>query len=37
LHPNGAACDGIGALGTACTAVGVTPATWGEIKSLYRD
>jgi predicted outer membrane repeat protein len=37
LHPNGAACDGIGALGTACTAVGVTPATWGEIKSMYRD
>jgi hypothetical protein len=34
-HPQGAGCGTVGALGTACTAVGITPASWGRVKALY--
>jgi hypothetical protein len=36
-HPDGTACDVIGAFGVGCGAVPVKTATWGAVKSLYRD
>jgi len=35
-HPNGFACDLIGAAGVGCESVLVKPSTWSEVKSLYR-
>jgi hypothetical protein len=36
LHPGGAACDLVGALGAACGGVRVQSITWGQLKSIYR-
>lgn len=36
LHPGGAPCSIIGALGSACGTVRVEAVTWGELKARYR-
>jgi predicted outer membrane repeat protein len=37
LHPTGASCDLVGALGVVCGGVRVQSVTWGQLKALYRD
>ena len=36
-HPEGTACDIIGALDLGCSGVPVESTTWGRFKKLYRD
>ena len=35
-HPDGAACELIGARGEGCDPTATTPASWGHLKSLFR-
>jgi hypothetical protein len=35
-HPDGAACNLIGARGEDCVTTATTPATWGRVKVLFR-